>query len=265
MLVSRNFSFEVFKFPAGESQVRLDGVVDHRDYSLSLEFDFESQDEIFTILLICNALKHMSLRLDELKIGYLPFGRQDRVEITGESFSLEVFAGLINSCNIKKVLIDDPHSDVGPALIKRSEVIPQYKIHEQILYMILYPSTFVNSKIDRPKICLVCPDAGAAKKIYKLSKEYHGGMIHCRKQRNPKDGTITGVALDTDDVQEDKTYVIIDDICDGGRTFIEIAKVLRDKGAKKVILSVTHGLFTKGLEVFDGLIDEIYTKNGKVK
>ena len=27
---------------------------------------------------------------------------------------------------------------------------------------------------------------------------------------------------------------------------------------------VTHGKFTKGLEVFKGLIDEIYTNKGKV-
>ena len=33
------------------------------------------------------------------------------------------------------------------------------------------------------------------------------------------------------------------DICDGGRTFIELAKVLKDNGAKRVTLYVTHGIF----------------------
>jgi ribose-phosphate pyrophosphokinase len=50
---------------------------------------------------------------------------------------------------------------------------------------------------------------------------------------------------------------MVDDICDGGRTFIELAKELRGMGAEKVHLYVTHGFFTKGLSVFDGIIDVV--------
>ena len=37
------------------------------------------------------------------------------------------------------------------------------------------------------------------------------------------------------------------------------------KEAGKIVLMVTHGFFTKGLKVFDGLIDEIYTRKGKIE
>jgi ribose-phosphate pyrophosphokinase len=57
------------------------------------------------------------------------------------------------------------------------------------------------------------------------------------------------------------TYVIADDICDGGRTFIELAKELRGMGAQIVHLYVTHGFFTKGRDVFAGIIDNAYAVN----
>ena len=68
---------------------------------------------------------------------------------------------------------------------------------------------------------------------------------------------------------DDKTlFYIVDDICDGGRTFIEIAKYLKEADSidsSRIHLMVTHGFFTKGLGVFDGLIDHIYTRKGKIK
>jgi ribose-phosphate pyrophosphokinase len=53
--------------------------------------------------------------------------------------------------------------------------------------------------------------------------------------------------------------VITDDICDGGMTFIHVAQRLKALSAERVVLFVTHGIFSKGLGVFDGLIDHFYT------
>ncbi len=57
------------------------------------------------------------------------------------------------------------------------------------------------------------------------------------------------------------TAVITDDICDGGATFIGIAKELRRLNCHKVVLYVTHGIFSKGTEVFDGLLDQLFTSD----
>ena len=56
-----------------------------------------------------------------------------------------------------------------------------------------------------------------------------------------------------------KIAIISDDICDGGMTFIGIAKALRALNCEHIVLYVTHGIFSKGLSVFDGLIDQIFT------
>jgi ribose-phosphate pyrophosphokinase len=57
------------------------------------------------------------------------------------------------------------------------------------------------------------------------------------------------------------TAIIVDDIIDGGKTFLELAKVIRGNGfTGKLILCATHGIFSKGLAAFTDF-DGIYTQN----
>ena len=63
---------------------------------------------------------------------------------------------------------------------------------------------------------------------------------------------------------QNKTILIIDDICDGGMTFKLTAERLKELGAKEVHLYVTHGIFSKGLETLrESGIDRIFTRKGE--
>lgn len=79
------------------------------------------------------------------------------------------------------------------------------------------------------------------------------------KNRDVRDGKI----LSTDFIGNvvDKHCVIVDDIIDGGYTFIELAKILKNKGAKTVYLVVSHGIFSKGIDELKIHIDGVYTTN----
>lgn len=49
-------------------------------------------------------------------------------------------------------------------------------------------------------------------------------------------------------------------LCDGGRTFTELARALKDRGAGRIGLFVTHGIFSRGLDpLFAEGIDDIFT------
>ena len=72
-------------------------------------------------------------------------------------------------------------------------------------------------------------------------------------------GAITGTEAYCDDL-EGQSVVIADDIADGGYTFIKLAEKLKEKGAGKIFLYVSHGIFSKGLDVLlDAGIDCVYT------
>ena len=108
---------------------------------------------------------------------------------------------------------------------------------------------------------LVCPDKGALTRCKELQTTLGIlNMVVCEKRRDPATGRITKTDVLVDDLSG-KTAIITDDICDGGYTFIKIAEQLRAKNVDKVVLYVTHGIFSKGIGVFDRLIDSIYTTN----
>lgn len=61
---------------------------------------------------------------------------------------------------------------------------------------------------------------------------------------------------------KNNTFLIVDDLCDGGGTFIAEAKYLREKyPGVKLHLAIFHGLFTQGLEPLLEYFDEIIATN----
>jgi ribose-phosphate pyrophosphokinase len=187
----------------------------------------------------------------ELFLPYIPYARQDRACVKGESFSLKVFANLLNSLNFDPVIVLDPHSHVAEACIDRIKVVSQQEIigkYQTFKERVLKGVTFVS------------PDAGANKKTAELAHYFqHKEFIRADKLRDLENGKILETIVYADDLKG-QDIVIADDICDGGRTFIELAKVLKTKGASKVILYVTHGIFSQGIKpLYEGGIDEIWT------
>lgn len=184
---------------------------------------------------------------------YLPYARQDRVIEENESFSLKVFCQLLNSQKFDSVTVYDPHSDVGPALIDRCIVVPQHEI---------VPDVVLGDFLYDPNTMIICPDAGAFKKISKLIKD---DMRICigTKQRDAQ-GKIIRTSIFQPATIIGKRCLIIDDICDGGRTFIELAKTLlggKEKEATEIYLYVTHGIFSKGFDELEKYFTNIYTTN----
>jgi len=157
-------------------------------------------------------------------------------------------ANIINAQNFDKVTIFDPHSEVCLALINSVECENNHEFVDCVLK-------------DKTNYLIVSPDAGAYKKIFKLCQHigYNDHIVLCNKIRNVATGQILSNTCDTDDF-DGKDLYIIDDICDGGGTFVMLANELKKRNCGKIFLIVSHGIFSKGVEALDG-IDHIYTTN----
>jgi len=227
---------ETSTFPGGEVHVKFQRL----SLRVNVYANLKSSRDIMELLLLNDAVQRSGTKITKLTIPYFPYARQDRVCNEGEALSVKVMTNLINGMNIEKVVIIDPHSDVTPALLNNVTVIEQHSL--------LKGAAFADKLI-------VCPDAGAEKKIQKQKRPY----VMATKVRDSRTGEIIETKI-LDPVRvSGKECLIVDDICDGGRTFIELGKALRKHNAKNVSLFVTHGIFSKGLDVFDGIIDQIFT------
>ncbi len=182
---------------------------------------------------------------------YLPYARQDRVIEVDEPFSLKIFCEFLNTLKLDRVIVIDPHSDVGPALINNCTVREQH-----VIAKLTIPQAF----FDDPDVVWISPDAGAYKKLSKLIS-YGERIAIGTKIRNSQGQIVRTEVYSPVDITG-KECIIVDDICDGGRTFIELSKALHAKGAARVRLYVTHGIFSKGIEpLLEAGIHHIYTTN----
>ncbi len=256
MIQINQTQIESFKFPGGEIQVRLPDV--DLDGPVRLRAWLHDSDAIMALLLSVDAIRREnSSTAIMLELPYLPYARQDRVCQPGEALALRVMADLINGLELDKVVLYDPHSDVAGALINRVEIVPQADLAIEVI-------DHLCEEEEEEALTIVSPDAGAEKKALTLTKRLHQRtgldyeLICASKQRNTATGEITGTTVHGD--VAGKTVLIPDDICDGGRTFIELAKVLKKQGAAKVYLYVTHGIFSKGIEVLEPYFDQVFCR-----
>lgn len=234
-----------FNFPGGEVSVEIQPWGNcHNVDRVDIIAHLKNSDDIMSLLLVSDAIDRQYKNAKKyLTLNYVPYARQDRVCNEGESLSVSVMTKLINSCGFAKVKIADPHSDVTTALIKDVDILESYDILKHK---------------DLSQYHIVAPDAGAYKKAYKWAQKKGAlGVITANKVRDVRTGNIVSVGVDAD-VKGLKLFVV-DDICDGGRTFIELAKCL--DGAKSLELFVTHGIFSKGTKVLTDLYDKVYSTN----
>lgn len=252
-------------FAGGERNVRICGYKNQYSYQKPLdEFmsdeknlvvyaHVDSSDVLMDLLMFTDAFNRMCRGTgNTIKkfcyLPYIPYARQDRVMVPGEPLSSAVFGTLINLCGFDRIIVDDPHSDVSPSHIKNVAIFEQYELALDILG----PGFFDDAVI-------VAPDAGAIKKVTKLAQKVNHREIGVgTKHRDLMTNNITDTTYAGPDVNG-KRVIMVDDICDGGRTFIELGKVLRANGAKEVVLYTTHGIYSYGADVFKDVIDEVYS------
>lgn len=241
------YNVEQFKFPAGEIGVRLTCGYAYAEVPIKIKAHLKSSDDIMALLLTVDALRRKYHGLDiSLTLAYVPYARQDRVCNEGESLSIAIMASLINSCGFSEVKIYDPHSDVTPALINNCTIVDQIKIFRGVKQY--WGDTWI-----------VAPDAGAYKKSHKFAEAVNAsGVITCNKIRNLKTGKIEGLKCDED--VTGKELLVLDDIAEGSATFVHVANLFGDKPTK-IELAITHGIFSKGVDVVSHIYDHIYATN----
>lgn len=239
-----NIDFQRFDFPSGcEPHIKIGKV---KDGGITIFYRISNSNDLIVLLLIVDALKRVGIKRIKLFLPYIPFSRQDRVMIYGEPLSIKVMANLLNSQGFEKVTIYDPHSDVTSSLIDNVNVISNEKFVKAILE-------------DKQNYLIVSPDAGSYKKIFKLCQylEYKNEIILCSKHRDVENGNLSNITCPNENFYGKDLY-IVDDICDGGGTFVMLAEELKKRNCGKINLIVSHGIFSGGIDLLEN-IDHIYT------
>ncbi len=240
-------SFEAFEFAGGEPHVKLGAVEPGARVIVTQRA--RSWQDLGLVAIAVDALRRAGADEVSLLLPYLPGARQDRVMVPGEPLTVKVYTDFLNSLSLKRVTVFDPHSSVGPALLDNVEVVDSTAYAKTVL-------------ADLPaNTRLISPDAGAQKKVYAVAQALDGkyAVIDAGKHRDVRTGELTGFAVYVYDKQlRGEPCLILDDICDGGGTFLGLATALKQEGAGDLYLAVSHGIFSKGPQVLTKVFKHVY-------
>ena len=238
-------------FPGGEVHIAVDdSFVCHVPQMIRITAHLRSPADQMALFMLTDAIRRVCRAPICLRMPYVPYARQDRVCNPGEALAAKVFCQMINAQDYESVTIFDPHSDVVPALLDRVVV----KDAAEAIDLILGRSEFADG------VTFIAPDAGAQKRVLKLAKRFGVDSVVCAdKVRDTKTGEILGVDLDFD-FPAGKPALVIDDICDGGATFIALSENITTKCASysPLFLYVSHGIFSKGVDRVADHYDHIF-------
>lgn len=240
---------ETMKFPGGEMHVRLTNAQLKFKFPATLRADLRTSDDVMAMLLTVDAIKRTDPDKDiNLLCPYLPYARQDRVCNPGEAISVEVMSHLINSCAFKSVTLWDCHSHVGIEAIERCENMGADLFLKGIPY-------------DKDTM-FIAPDAGAADRVRNIGATCNASVLYATKHRDSASGALSRPTIDWGtEFDGSQPLLIVDDICDGGRTFIQLLDKIRETTSTPVSLYVTHGIFSNGLEELSQWFTKIYCAN----
>jgi ribose-phosphate pyrophosphokinase len=239
-----DLAFKTFVFPDGQPHFKLE-TWDREFDEVAIEMAIKSPNDLFLALLANDTLRQHGYQSVRLNVRYLLGARMDRAIDTTQPFTLRVVARLLNGAGFTKIKILDAHSPAATMLIRNSVNI--------------LPSDFVAqvSGALNHDFAYLAPDKGAVDRVRALVGVED--FIRANKIRNPQTGEITNIGFDGASYlfDDQENVLILDDICDGGATFVALAAKLKEIGVKKVFLAVTHGIFSKGIPLRG--IDKIFT------
>jgi ribose-phosphate pyrophosphokinase len=239
-------TYNSWSFPDGQPHIILGRSVHNEIVRITVRLT--SLEELFDLLLVRDILKRNN-NVIHLSIRYLMGARMDRPIDDCQPFTLKVITDMLQG--FASVQILDAHSQVAVDLLDAANLYPYHEVRDLL------------RDFDPTNTAIVVPDKGAHARVQALiGGTGHTRIVLCHKERDLATGKLYGFAIEDSSRIRDEC-VIIDDICDGGRTFVGLASLLRAAGAKYITLFVTHGIFSKGRSL-EG-IDAVYSTDSYQK
>lgn len=232
-------SYREFAFPGGELHLSLP---DPHDAPLErARITGCTSDDLVLLNLWADAVRQAGTACTVAQIPYLPAARADR----GAPFGAKVYADLINAARVDEVVVFDPHSPVAPGLIHNVRIVePTAAILEHVIPAGDYAA-------------ILAPDKGAVPRAAAVADEAGLPLYCATKTRDFATGKLSGFAA-PDGLPKTGRVLIVDDICDGGGTFMGLAAVLGIPRAR-LDLWVSHGIFSGRAAQLGDAFQNIYT------
>ena len=234
---------EIKRFPDNEFYVRV--LSNIKGKNCVVIQSTPRHDNLIELFIILDALQDFEAKNTSVILPYLTYARQDKRFKNGEALSAKTILKILDSFSDLIVTINCHFFD------KEGE----FEYHGiKIRNLDAFPdlARYFGARLSNPVV--IAPDKGSEKYAEKAAEILKCDFDYLSKKRIS--GTEVQIDIKKLDVKG-KDVLILDDIISTGGTILEAAKIVRKQGARSVNVGCVHGIFSKGLKMFDGVVDEL--------
>jgi ribose-phosphate pyrophosphokinase len=220
---------KIAPFPDGEMLIKIEEDVRGRDVFVIQSTCAPVNESLMELLIFIDCARRASAERVTAVIPYFGYARQDRKDEGRVPITAKLVANMITAAGADRVLTVDLHA----AQIQGFFDIPVDNLYAEPVLSLHY------SQLKLDDLVLVSPDVGNVKRARAYAHRLGGDLAIINKRRvsgsDVQVGRIIGEVTD-------RTVLMIDDLISTANTVASAARLVRDRGARRVLVGATHAV-----------------------
>lgn len=230
------------KFSEGNIFVRVNESIRDKDVYIVQPIGRNPNDEFVELLFWIDAFKRASANSVTAIIPYFSYAKGDKKDEPRVSIRARVCADCIEAAGVDRLITMDLHAPQVQGFFKKPV---DHLYAKSLLCEYVRRAGIVDDDL-----VVVSPDAGSAKRAREFATELDRPVAIGDKMRYGHDENAKVLEIIGD--VRGKNCLVVDDFSISGGTLIDIAYGLKDKGAKKIYVALSHNvLAAKGIKRID--------------
>ena len=220
------------RFPDGEKVIRIEDDVRGRDCFVIQSTCRPVDENLVELLIYLDCLRRASAKRITAVIPYFGYARQDRKDEGRVPITAKLVANLITTAGANRVLAIDLHAHQLQGFFD----IPVDHLSGELVLGKHYLDMKINN------LTVVSPDVGNIKMASRYASHLGGELAIVHKKR------FSGSKVEAQEVIGDvkgRNVLMCDDIIATAGTICGAAKLLKERGADKIYVGSTHGVFAE--------------------
>lgn len=217
------------RFPDGEKALRVEDDVRGRDCFVVQATCDPVDEHLIELLIFLDCLRRASASRITAVIPYFGYARQDRKDEGRVPITAKLVANLITTAGADRVLAIDLHAHQLQGFFD----IPV----DHLMGELVLSKYFRDKKISN--LTVVAPDVGNMKIASSYAASLGGELAIVHKKR------VSGAKVEAQEIigdVEGKNVLMCDDIIATAGTICSAAALVKDRGAKNILVGATHGV-----------------------
>ena len=243
----------VTSFPNGETFVKINENIRGRDVYMVQPTAPPTNQNLMELLIMIDAARRASARRITAVMPFYGYARQDRKDQPRVPITAKLVANLLVASGATRILCMDLHAQQIQGFF---DIPVDHLYAAPVLYRYL-------STLKLENLVTVSPDVGGMKQASAYSQLLHTELAIVAKRRTSATSVESQYLIGE---VEGKDVLMVDDLTETGGTLSAAAKLLKERGARRVFAAVSHCLLTDMAiqRLQDSVIDELVTTNSTV-